>query len=634
MRFAVTWFKHNADVLPRWALELARQIPDRGAQAPPELLGPVTALRELRAAAKALLSGRPARSSDDRTSLRDDLARALEVLGPRTAAGAAPVLKPLRQDLGRLPALLSETNGALAAQGLAEAALEALAEPELAGAAWDDLCAAFVGDDRAGIAELRIRQLAELVEVGGGDWRSAARRIERILYDDRLVLADVGAVESPPLLDGAYDVEALNEPAGLPFEERLRIARAEITASPPFGDLIAWVCFRNASLRRTYLEVAGVQFFGHQMWPDGVINGHYDGGRPFDEFRGGAGTPLFVRVPEEPFVIVRIPLGSGRLTGAVNRARAVAQDLVRAASPGSEWALIDGAMIHVVGSDRGWFGAVLHDQPPTQADRASPEFEPTGRSLAGLDHSLAAKLLEGDPQAHEAVRDVEWAEALSRVPEVPQRLALGTRLIERALPAPSGSHWTEPVRRYLRGAWSEQKARQLIEDTAVGSVDLLDSRMSPDRLEKSWRSRLLPTGSGSAYTIRLDETLRSVEELKEDLPRESLQWRVAAELAEHACSSADWLHFLGAVERRFDILLARLARQRNAVLHGADTVPDVIESVSGFAIELENFVTFFGLDAAAAGQPLLTLLEKNRIRLEQTRQRLTAGEAPSTAIFA
>jgi len=137
MRFSTSLFAANESRLPRWLRELARELEHRGAQAPPEVLGPVTAVRELRAAAGALLAGRPARSPDDRKSLRDDLRGAINALGPHTAARAASAVAPLRGDLGRLPKLLSEANGALAAVGLAEAALVALADPVLVGAAWD-----------------------------------------------------------------------------------------------------------------------------------------------------------------------------------------------------------------------------------------------------------------------------------------------------------------------------------------------------------------------------------------------------------------------------------------------------------------------------------------------------------------
>ena len=62
-------------------------------------------------------------------------------------------------------------------------------------------------------------------------------------------------------------------------------------------------------------------------------------------------------------------------------------------------------------------------------------------------------------------------------------------------------------------------------------------------------------------------------------------------------------------------------------------MPAIVASVSGFALELQGFVIHEQLRAAAAGEPLFTALERNRIRLERVRARLRAGASPATAIF-
>lgn len=628
MRFSVSMFAANESVLPRWARELARQIEHRGFQAPPDILGPVTALNELRTAAVALLAGRPVRSPDDRASLRDDLRRAIEALGPALATETIAAVSPVRHDFGSLPGLLSDANGALAVQGLAEAALDALSDVVLVGAAWEDVRSAFENGEFAGLCELRVKQLAELVELRGGDWRSTARRVNRILFDDRWALAEIGAVDLPDA--DAPDPQA---PPGLALDERIQLARAELVAEPPTGDMVAWVCFRNASLRSGYLNVAGIEFFGDQLWPEGIARGypHDTGSRP--EFTDDWYKVFFEDLPDAPFVLASVPLGHSLLTGAMERARSVAQDVVRAAQPRSEWVLVSGAAIYVPGDERGWFGDPLDAREYPKHNRYSPEYEPTGGALAKIEPAFAQKLLSNDLKAHDAVRDVEWAETVSSVVETPQRLALSTRLIERALPAPAGAHWTEPVSRYLKAAWVEQQARELISDAGAGAVALLNTVMSSDQIEKDWRQRLVPSNHDLSYAVRLDEILVSVGELVEDLPEGSLQRRVAAELASHASSAEGWLRLLADLGRSFDALLARLVRQRNAVLHGADTVPAVIASVTDFALDLQGFVIAKQLRAASAGEPLLTAFERDRIRLERVRVRLEAGTLPATAIF-
>jgi hypothetical protein len=635
MRFPVS-ITRNESVLPRWGRELAHQLKHGGSQAPPETLGPATALHELLATASAFLAGRPMRSNDDRKSLRDDLKRAMNELGPKLAATAAPALAPLKADFDRLPKLLDDANGALAVVGLGEATLEALKEQAMLEAAWNDVCDAFEGDEYAGICELRIKQLAELVELRGGDWRSTAEGIGRILFDDRPTLANRGAIELSD--DDWLDAETLLKPAGVPLDERFRLARAEVVSAPLEGDsMVGWVCFRNASLHRTnYQEREGVEFFGHQLWPEAITSGYPDTTSPREGFKQDSHKRLFRSMPDEPFVLVSVPLGHGTLASAVERARSAAQDLVRVAQPHSEWVLIKGAAIWAPAGngDGDWFGDPLDAREYPTFGLYSPEFEPTGHRLANLEPAVVRRMLRSELQMRNAVRDVEWAEELSNIRDEPQRLALSTRLIERTLPAADRDHWTKPLIRYLKEWWADLEARRLISDTAHGGVDLLDSIMSPDNIGK-WRDRLTPHDTGGpGYTVRFDETLNSVEELIEDLPEGSMQRRIAAELAHHAGSGGNWLRLLDDRGGAFDILLARLVRQRNVILHGADTVPAVVASVMGFALRLQSLVIYEQLDAASTGELLLKALERNRIRLERVRKRLgKPGASPASSIF-
>lgn len=621
----------NATVLPRWGRDLARQLENAGAQAPPEVLGAVTSVQELAAYANAVLTGRPARSGDDRTSLRDDLRQALDELGPEVRAAAVPGLTPLRHELGRIPQLLREPNGALTLVGLSEATLGALAEPQVLASAWDDLRAAYENGEFAGICELRTRQLSELVHLRGGDWRSTARTMSRVLFDDRMALAELGAIELPE--EDARDLGQLQVPAGLGLDERFELARGQLGADPLSGEMVAWICFRAASIRDVYLKLGEIEFFGHQLWPDAVAAG-WPGDVPRREFQDAWHGFFFDALPDEPFVLVRIPLGEGRLTGGVERARAIARDLVRAAQPHSEWELVRGAAVFVEGEGRGWFGDPLDAREYPELGRFSPEYEPTGYELARIDPDVVEKVVSGARAVQDALRDIEWAETVSGMPDAPQQLALSTRLIERTLPAPEGEHWTEPVRRYLRDWWAEHEARLLVSDTANGAVDLLSSVMSSDNAGSGWRDKLTPSKGMDGYQIRLDETLRAVEDLLEDLPEGSLQGRIAKELQTHSESPDSWLRLLNERRRAFDILLARLVRQRNAVLHGSDTVPRVIGSVVPFALQLQAFVMHKQFEAASAGESLLTALERNRIRIERIRHRLAAGQPPELAMFA
>jgi hypothetical protein len=627
----VSWYTANADRLPRWARDLARQIEHGGEQAPPETLGLVPSLREVLLFARGVLAGRIAESKEDRTSLREDLSRAMQGLGPELQAKAAAELKQVQTDLGRLPQLLSEPDGALTVVGLVEAALEAIAARPMLGAAWDDLRSAYEDNEHAGLCELRTRTLAELVELRGADWRSTAGTIRRVLFDDRFVLNELSAIDigqGPPA-----DLEDPNAPAGLPIEDRFQLARRTLTEQLPSGNVVVWVCFANASISNVYLKVGVVELFGHQLWSDGIVH-TFAGQQPLREFEDPPRWH-FDHLPEEPFVLVRVPLGDIRLMGAAERGRSIARDLVRAARPHSEWRLTSGAAVFVDGGDdrRGWIGPAISDRPPGPTERFSPEFEPTGFELADLGEDVVGRIIDGNDAIHDALRDIEWAEAVWDVGDAPQRLALSTRLIERTLPTPAGDHWSKQVNRYLGRWWAEREARGLVADAAHAAVDLRDGIMSSDNANSGWRQKLMLDRGDAGTQIGLDETLRVASQLVGDLPEGSLQRRIATELTEHAASPADWAAFLNRNQMVFDILLARLVRQRNAVLHGADTEPAVIGSVLPFALELQALVMHTQFSAAAAGESLLTALERNRIRIERIHQRLASGERPEVAMF-
>ena len=83
--------------------------------------------------------------------------------------------------------------------------------------------------------------------------------------------------------------------------------------------------------------------------------------------------------------------------------------------------------------------------------------------------------------------------------------------------------------------------------------------------------------------------------------------------------------FLGRFERRFDIVLARAARQRNAAVHGSVTVPAVIANVLRFSSSLGHRLVHEALAAAAAGEPLLARLERERLIARERRAALSGG---------
>jgi hypothetical protein len=208
---------------------------------------------------------------------------------------------------------------------------------------------------------------------------------------------------------------------------------------------------------------------------------------------------------------------------------------------------------------------------------------------------------------------------------------MSLRLVERILVPLRNERWTKPVLANVADWWAEAKMRDFVQDVAIGSVNYL-RRDHAFGQQSPWQERLTPN-QGLGFATRLDETMRSAAELCDELDAGSLQHREATLLAERVASAEAWTKALEDERRRFGVLLDRAARQRNAVVHGADTVPEVIASIADFVVQLRSMLVHAQLDAAKKGESVGAYLERMRLRLERAADRLARGIAPVDAIF-
>jgi hypothetical protein len=74
------------------------------------------------------------------------------------------------------------------------------------------------------------------------------------------------------------------------------------------------------------------------------------------------------------------------------------------------------------------------------------------------------------------------------------------------------------------------------------------------------------------------------------------------------------------------MILDRAVRQRNAVIHGVRTVPEVVATAEPFIAQLAAFLVSRSLDGAAAGDNLLKKLEADRTHAREQLRRLIRGE--------
>jgi len=147
----------NESMLEPEMLALAARLKDIDQnQAPPFTLALSAVLDELEAAAISVQAGRLMDSKEDRKSLRDDLARSIEAVGPKLSHAARLALGQLKAELPRLPDLLADPRGAQRLAGVIESVREQCESVAGVRAAWTDTVEAFHGDASADVCELRV----------------------------------------------------------------------------------------------------------------------------------------------------------------------------------------------------------------------------------------------------------------------------------------------------------------------------------------------------------------------------------------------------------------------------------------------------------------------------------------------
>ena len=115
-------------------------------------------------------------------------------------------------------------------------------------------------------------------------------------------------------------------------------------------------------------------------------------------------------------------------------------------------------------------------------------------------------------------------------------------------------------------------SHQLVVDAAESTVAILEGPIPVAGARTPWGDRLTPEIDARSYQVNLRETITSIPEILEALDRDSMQRALVQQLATRVASPRTWLQYLQDLGRQFDLLVNRAARQRNAVIHGADTV--------------------------------------------------------------
>jgi hypothetical protein len=578
---------------------------------PPDPLRPMSALQEVVALCMSLEGGRRAPQQRDRRSLRADAQHSLTALGRELRRELQPALHDyFHGELANLPDLLDDTPGVVRLRAATQALLERVQRPPAAQAAWRDLVSAVTTGEHIEVCRLRAVQLREIQEALGHEWGWRERRLRE--------LASEGSLN---------DCEEL------------------LSLPPARSAQVAWFIFANADIPDGYLRVGQVQFFSHRLWPEAVTDRDFVSRLVNAEFPAeldeDALTWLTPRDGAEAHVYARVELSGPRAEDGRNPyfqgeppeqwARDLVSGIVAAGTfrvGGSAWKLLSGAALYHgetrdrSGSHANWSGSLSFDDPERlEAVRSArhPLHEGTGEALEELEPRVAELLAHRDPAAQEALGEVRWYESVRAQPDPAQRVALHIRAFERALPTSQTLPWNDAVKRYLREFWALNEFRRHLFYLAHAS-EFLISHHRPQELERleQWLVH-----EGQRFSVSGGAFLRVAPKVASLLPRTArIERRQVRDAAKWAASAPATREAIAGLEQRFDVLLARALRQRNFIVHGIATVPEVVATIEPFIAGLAASIVAQTVHGVAVGEDISVALERGRTLERRTLWRL------------
>jgi len=107
-----------------------------------------------------------------------------------------------------------------------------------------------------------------------------------------------------------------------------------------------------------------------------------------------------------------------------------------------------------------------------------------------------------------------------------------------------------------------------------------------------------------------------------------MEHRLARETVDILTSPKGALRRLNELGTRFDRLLARTERQRNALTHGTGTTNAAVSGIDSFAVVLARYAANEVMHQVITGKEPLIQLERDRAHALERDARLEAGEDP------
>jgi hypothetical protein len=206
------------------------------------------------------------------------------------------------------------------------------------------------------------------------------------------------------------------------------------------------------------------------------------------------------------------------------------------------------------------------------------------------------------------------------------------RTLEETLPSAQGV--LEACERYLMDAWTMWALGQQLRDAAYYGTGYA-VRPDATRDQAELREVILPSAGDLSFGFNPGVFLTRISEVLKDLQELTMQHRMVNEAASWASTGEKMTTHLGQLDERFRILLKRAIRQRNAVMHGAETVPQVVGSCEPFIRELCAQLVSQAIGAAANREDPIDMLERSRNNWLRQRTAIAEnGSVPADIVFA
>lgn len=633
-------FLNSPVELPEWLRALQQAISDKEAESPIHVLPPIAVMDEL----ISLAASAPPEAPEDRLSFQRDVTESLDSLGPDLQVEMRTALHDFRRDtVSRLPELLAAAEGMEVAVASAQVFKTRLASAASVKAAWRDTVAIFADEKaRYELCLSRLRVLRDLVEARGHAWETEAERVIWVIADSAPHAREMGAdIPLPPKpKDGKRQIIIEEKPVGLLESDRLSLIEANLARPATTEDVVVWLRIDDAVVRDGVIEVGPVRFVDSRRLRSRVLVAPQcfrDLGLP-KGMEARVASELMSELDEDAQTVFARVETTGAEANAVAWARTAVSGLLDIATLGETrpgWELARG---HYVASRRGI--SFEFYEPNSTEPRGFFQrviYRPDLR-LAEVDKQLVSAWAEGKVEAEKAIDLARWERALSISTDESFRVALGVRNLERVLPSSRvvstggrSAHWTKVVSYYLKDAWCWESLREELQEVTFQSVS---PAMRPlrwtngevekdDRIEVFYRRLREIVGNESPSPDQLVEYAAAIADL---MPIGSTRRRILDRVAENTETQQAGLGWLSELGLRFDRFLARAARQRNATVHGSETVPAVIATVSPFVSGLGKRVVEGALNGAAHEELLAVWFEKVRLEAREKTTALEAGK--------